>query len=318
MGVTPVAPVELRGITVDALQRRGRQARHSHRRAAYMLIAPFMLAFALLFLGPLLYALYLSLFKDRLFGGNTFVGLSNYWQVIKDSEFRAGVFRVLRFFVFQVPVMLVLAVVFALVLDSGRLRAPRLFRLAFFIPYAMPSVVAAIMWGSLYSPQLGVVPKLLSDIGLSGSWFLSKSGILTSVANVVTWEFAGYNMIIFYAALRAIPQELYEAAAVDGASPVRIAIHIKLPHLRRALLLTVVFSIIGAFQLFNEPYVLEKIAGSAVISSYWTPNYYAYTLAFSDNQINYAAAMSFLLGFVIFAVTVIGMGVMKYARRART
>jgi multiple sugar transport system permease protein len=122
--------------------------------------------------------------------------------------------------------------------------------------------------------------------------------MLASLANIVTWEFVGYNMIILYAALRSIPHDLYEAAAVDGAGAWRIAWSIKVPALRPALLLCLIFSVIGSFQLFTEPKLMQPLAPSVIESSY-TPNLYAYSLAFTGQEVNYAAAVSFLLGLVI-------------------
>jgi len=126
--------------------------------------------------------------------------------------------------------------------------------------------------------------------------------MLPALGNVVTWEFAGYNMIILYAALRTVPAERYEAAAVDGAGPWRTAWSIKIPALRPALLLCLVFSVIGSFQLFAEPNLIQRLAPTVIHSSY-TPNLYAYSLAFTSQQVNYAAAVSFLLGFVILVVS---------------
>jgi multiple sugar transport system permease protein len=295
----------------------GKQARRLTRpgKWGYAFVAPFMIMFAAVVLGPLGYAFYLSLFSQHLIGGTVFVGLGNYADAVTDPAFLSGVARVASFFLIQVPVMLVLAVVFALLLDSGRLLAPRFLRLALFVPYAVPSVVAAIMWGSLYSPRIGALGQVLHGIGLPVPGFFTPGGILPSIANIVTWEFTGYNMIIFYAALRALPPEVYEAAAIDGAGPLTIALRIKLPRLRPALVLTLIFSVIGSFQLFNEPNVLASAAGPAAISSSWTPNLYAYTLAFSDNQVNYAAAISFLLGFLIFMGTLIVMLAASSVRR---
>ena len=138
--------------------------------------------------------------------------------------------------------------------------------------------------------------------------------MLGSMANIVTWEFTGYNMIILYAALRTIPPDLYEAAAMDGAGAWRIAWSIKLPALRPALMLTLVFSVIGSFQLFNEPNLLQRLA-PAVIDSGYTANLYAYSLAFTSQQINYAAAVSFLLGLVI---VIVSYAVLLTATRRRT
>jgi multiple sugar transport system permease protein len=257
-----------------------------------------MVLFLLLFLAPLGYAAYLSLFQERLIGGTTFVGLDNYAQALSDPQFLHGIGRVALFFVIQVPVMLLLALVFALALDSGLLRLAHVIRLGIFVPYAVPSVVAALMWGYLYGPDFGPFAQLSRNLSLPVPHFLSDGWMLGSLANIVTWEFVGYNMIILYAALRTIPEELYEAAAMDGAGAGRIAWSIKLPALRPALMLTLLFSVIGSFQLFNEPKLLMTIAPDVISSSY-TANLYAYTLAFTGQQVNYAATVSFLLGLVI-------------------
>ncbi|MET7480149.1 sugar ABC transporter permease [Streptomyces sp. NPDC005648] len=266
--------------------------------AGPLFVAPFMVLFLLVFLAPLGYAAYLSLFRQRLIGGNAFVGLDNYVTALKDPLLREGVVRVAEFFLIQVPLMLVLALVFALALDSGLLRLARVIRLGIFVPYAVPSVVATLMWGYLYGPDFGPFAQLSRKLGLPVPHFLSDGWMLGSLANVVTWEFVGYNMIILYAALRTVPTELYEAAAMDGAGPWRTAWSIKLPALRPALMLTLLFSVIGSFQLFNEPKLLQPIAPDVIENSY-TANLYAYSLAFTGQQVNYSAAVSFFLGLVI-------------------
>ncbi|MCX4766950.1 sugar ABC transporter permease [Streptomyces sp. NBC_01275] len=273
-----------------------------------------MVLFLLLFLAPLGYAAYLSLFQERLIGGTAFVGLDNYAQALGDPQFLHGIGRVALFFVIQVPVMLVLALAFALALDSGLLRLARVIRLGIFVPYAVPSVVAALMWGYLYGPDFGPFAQLSRKLDLPVPHFLSDGWMLGSLANIVTWEFVGYNMIILYAALRTIPEELYEAASMDGAGAWRVAWSIKLPALRPALMLTLLFSVIGSFQLFNEPKLLMSIAPDVISSSY-TANLYSYTLAFTGQQLNYAATVSFLLGLVIVFVS---YAVLLTANRRRT
>jgi multiple sugar transport system permease protein len=254
--------------------------------------------FLAFFLLPLLYAAYLSLFREQLIGGTVFAGLDNYVRALGDDRLLSGVARVARFFVLQVPVMLVLALLAALAIDSGLLRFSKVFRLGIFVPYAVPSVVATLMWGYLYGRDFGPVAQLADKLNVAAPDFLSETLMLPSIANIVTWEFTGYNMIILYAALRAIPHDLYEAAAVDGAGAWRIAWSIKIPALRPALVLCLIFSVIGSFQLFAEPQLLQRLAPSVIDSAY-TPNLYAYTLAFTGQEVNYAAAVSFLLGLVI-------------------
>ncbi|MFI6661152.1 carbohydrate ABC transporter permease [Streptomyces sp. NPDC050523] len=306
-------------MSTTAVPPAARTPRNTHPRtrgsgAGPLFVAPFLVLFVLLFLAPLGYAAYLSLFQERLVGGTVFVGLDNYVTALKDPQLLHGVGRVALFFVIQVPLMLLLAVLFALALDSGLLRLARLIRLGVFVPYAVPSVVAALMWGYLYGPDFGPFAQASRHLHLPAPHFLSDGWMLGSLANIVTWEFVGYNMIILYAALRTIPQELYEAAAMDGAGPWRIAWSIKLPALRPALLLTLLFSVIGSFQLFNEPNLLMKIAPDVITSSY-TANLYAYSLAFTGQQLNYAATVSFLLGLLI---VVASYAVLLTADRRRT
>ena len=179
-------------------------ARSSRRTAGPLFVAPFLLLFVLLFLAPLGYAAYLSLFEHKLIGGTTFVGLDNYVTAVKDPQLIHGVLRVATFFLIQVPVMLVLALLFALALDSGLVRLARVVRLGIFVPYAVPSVVATLMWGYLYGPDYGPFAQLSKALHVPVPHFLSSGWMLGSLGNIVTWEFVGYNMIILYAALRVI------------------------------------------------------------------------------------------------------------------
>jgi multiple sugar transport system permease protein len=288
--------------TVTAAVPRRRRAGSRHAAAGYLFVAPFLVVFVAMLVVPLAYAGYLSLFREQLIGGTTFAGLDNYTRAFGDDRLLGGVARVGAFFAIQVPIMLGLALFFALALDSGALWLSRVFRLGIFVPYAVPSVVAALMWGYLYGPEFGPIAQLFEKLGWNAPNLLGSDLMLGSLANVVTWEFTGYNMIILYAALRSVPTELYEAAAVDGAGAWRIAWSIKIPALRPALLLTLIFSVIGSFQLFNEPQLLQRLAPNVIDSAY-TPNLYAYSLAFTSQDVNYAAAVSFLLGIVIVAVS---------------
>jgi multiple sugar transport system permease protein len=271
-------------------------------RAAYLFVAPFMIVFALMLLLPLFYSGYLSVFATQLVGGTSFVGLTNYLRAFTDPAFLAGVGRMGLFLIIQVPIMLALSLFFALALDSGRVRGSGALRLLIFLPFAVPGVVATLMWGYLYGNDFGPIAQVFRTIGLGAPDLLSAQNILGSMMNIVTWAFVGYNMIIMYAALRSIPAELYEAAEIDGASQLRVAWSIKIPAIRPAIILTVIFSIIGTFQLFNEPSLLHNLAPN-VIDNAFTPNYYAYNLAFTNQDVNYAAAIAFLLGLVIAVVS---------------
>ena len=267
----------------------------------YIFLAPFAALFLAFTVAPLVYAFYTSVFRDTLVGGTQFAGFANYLRAFSDLKFWGGISHLALFGAVQVPIMLGLALAFALVLDRGNVHARSLFRLGFFIPYAVPSVIAALIWGYLYGPVFGPFTQAANWARLPPPNFLSEGAMLFSLANVVTWEFTGYNMIIYYAALKAIPQELQEAAIVDGASAWQYARLVQLPLLWPAILLTIIFSINGSLQLFNEPFLMRALAPQVIGTSY-TPNIYAYFLAAANQQYNYAAAISFVLGIVIASV----------------
>jgi len=282
----------------------------------YLFLAPFLLLFCAFLVVPLAYALGLSVFLERLIGGATFVGARNYLHAFTDPSFLEGVRRMALFGVVQVPVMLGLALLLALLMDGGLAYLRRLFRLTFFLPYAVPSVVAVLMWAYVYSRDFGPLSQIAQWLGFGAPDFLGPNAMLASLGNVVTWEYTGYNMLILYAALQSVPSELYDAAAVDGASRWQVAWRIKVPLITPALVLACVFSIIGTLQLFNEPQVMFPLS-PMVIGSHYTPNLYAYTLAFTNQQYNYSAAVSFTLGAVVFVSSYLFLFVTGRRRRAR-
>lgn len=271
-----------------------------HKGAIVALVAPFLLLFALFYALPVLYAFWESLLvvqREGTFGAATevFGGFQQYVLVFQNGPFWQSIGRVLLFGVVQVPVMLGLALVFALLLDSPLVRGKKFFRLAYFVPYAVPGVIAAIMWGFLFSPNLSPFSALTKAVP-----FLGADLVLWSIANVVTWVFVGYNMLIIYSALLAVPQEIYEAARLDGAGQFRTAWSIKIPIVRPAILMTAVFSIIGTLQLLAEPQVFASFS-SAVTSTY-TPNMTIYATSSLPNY-NLAAAFSVVLALATFVLS---------------
>jgi multiple sugar transport system permease protein len=273
----------------------GRNVKARNTVTAYLFLLPFIAVFAVSIVIPLGYALWISFFRKQMVGGTVFVGIGNYVRAFGDALLHDGVLRVLLFLLLQVPIMLGIALGVALAIDSGRLAGAKIIRIGLFLPYAVPAVVAALMWGYIFGGQFGLAAQVFGFFGIPVPDFLGPGLMLASVGNVVTWSFVGYNMLIFYAALRAVPNDLYEAAAIDGANEWHKAWFIKLPALRPALMLAVIFSIIGSLQLFNEPSILQALRPSVVTTS-WTPNLYAYNLSFNGGQINYAAAVAIILG----------------------
>jgi multiple sugar transport system permease protein len=268
--------------------------------AALLLMAPFFVVFSLAVLAPICYAAYLSQFAQRASGlgfgplHSAWVGLDNFRRVLTDSTYTSSYKHILIYAAVAVPLVLGLSVVIALALDSAYAYGRRVAQLGLFVPHLVPGVIAALIWAYLYTPQVSPVVKALS------SWHvhiqpLAHGFTYPSLVNVVLWESLGYNMVVYYASLQAIPREMVEAAIVDGAGEWRTAWHIKLPFIRSAVALTAMFSAIGAMQLFAEPLLLST-AGSTGISQDWTPNLYAYTAAFTkSNDYGVAAAASLVL-----------------------
>ncbi|WP_052865705.1 carbohydrate ABC transporter permease [Streptomyces niger] len=277
------------------------EARNARAAAGFLL--PFLALFLLCFVAPIVYAVWQSLHRTErtgplgLGGGEreVFAGLVNYGQALADDRFLAGFGRVLLFGAVQIPLMIILATALALLLESASARWVTFFRSAFFLPYGVPGVIASILWGFLYVPGISPLVKMAEAVGWDVD-FLSRGAVLWSIANIVTWQFTGYNMLVLIAQLKAVPQELYEAARIDGANARQVALHIKIPLIRPALVLTCVFSIIGTLQLFAEPMVLRPLASS--IDSGYTPNLHAYSEAFVGNNQHLAAAEAVLLALV--------------------
>ncbi|KAB8162033.1 ABC transporter permease subunit [Streptomyces sp. 3MP-14] len=269
--------------------------------------APFLLGFLFVFVLPVGYAVHESLFTERSSGlgiggqERVFVGLDNFTRGLGDGAFWASMLRVLVFACVQIPVMLGLALVMALLLDTLATRTAHRYRLAFLIPYMIPGVVAALMWMYLYSPRLGPLTDVLGTLGLDADFYASEM-LWVSLGNLLTWHGVGYNMLIIYGALLAVPRELFDAARVDGASELRIALQIKVPYVRGALVLTGMLSIIGMLQIFNEPLLFRQVAPETVTKNY-TPILMIYHQAFDAGDYHYAAALSIILALVVGAVS---------------
>ena len=306
---TPAVPgLSTRGGPSPQRRRQGKAAQH--RRAIAIFVGPFAVLFLAFYLVPIGYAVYQSLLtveREGTFGKATevFGGLTQYIQVFQNEPFWSSVGRVLVFGAVQVPVMLGLALLLALLLDSPLVKGKKFFRLAFFAPYAVPGVIAAIMWGFLYSPNLSPFTAMTESID-----FLGADLVLWSIANVVTWVYVGYNMLIIYSALLAIPTEIYEAARLDGASQARIAWSIKIPLVAPAITLTAIFSIIGTLQLLAEPQVFKSF--TSAVSSTFTPNLTIYSTAAVPN-VYLAAAFSVVLAIFTFALSFL---VLRFTRRS--
>jgi multiple sugar transport system permease protein len=287
-------------------------ARYQRRdRPGIWFVVPFLVAFVLFTIAPLGYAIYSSLYTSRLIGGTVFSGAANYTQMFSTGQFWAGVIRVIIFGAIQIPVMLALAFFFATVFDLGVAKFGRLFRTIFFIPFAVPAVVATVMWAFLLEPQFGPFTHFANAVGAHGVDFFSSGLMLPSIIVIAIWEWTGYNMVILYTALRSVPRDVVEAAILDHAPLWRIILRVKLPMVRPAIVLLIFLNSIGALQLFVEPLILSYYQPQAISYAY-TPTLYIYNAAIGSGEYNLAAAAAVVLGFVI---VVISVGSLVFRRR---
>ncbi|WP_371582743.1 carbohydrate ABC transporter permease [Streptomyces sp. NBC_01314] len=293
-----------------------RRRSYGVKGAPYAFLLPATILFALFFALPIGYAVWLSLHKVQVRGlglgsgarYEVWAGLENYTDALTDSELLDGALRVLGYGAIVVPVMLGLALVLALMLDSDKVRLAPFTRLAIFLPYAVPGVVAALLWGFLYLPDVSPFYFVLERLGLPQPDLLDGGGLYAALSNIAIWGGTGFNMIVIYTSLQAIPTEVYEAAKLDGATPLQTALRIKIPMVAPSLVLTFFFSIIATLQVFSEPTTLKPLTNS--VSTTWSPLMKVYRDAFGEGDIYSAAAGAVIIAM---ATLILSFGFLRAA-----
>jgi multiple sugar transport system permease protein len=316
MSLTTTAPSKTAARPVAAPRRRaGRKP-----GTPYAFLAPALILFTTFLAAPIVYAGYLSLRKVKVSGlglgaksrTEIWAGFDNYVRSLSDPDFLPSVYRVGAYGLIVVPTMLGLALLFALLLDANRTRETigKFARISIFLPYAVPAVVASLLWGFLYLPRVSPINDAIEALGFTAPNLLSNDLTLWAVANIAVWGGTGFNMIVIYTALRAVPTSLYESARIDGASELAIAWRIKIPIVMPSLVMTFVFSLIATLQVFAEPMTLRPLANT--ISTTWTPLMKVYRDAFARNDLYAAAATSVIIALATF---ILSFGFLKLVGR---
>lgn len=281
-------------------------------------MTPFFILLATVFLIPVGTAVWLSFFSDDEPGlgfgpeHRVFVGLRSYTAVLTDPTFLSGLGTIVLYSVLYIPLMVIGALALALLLDSGVVRLRSWAQLGLFLPHAVPGIIAAVIWLYLYTPGLSPVIDLLGRADITVD-FLGVHTVIPSIVNIALWSNLGYNMVVFYAALQAVPREIIEASHVDGAGPVRIALRIKAPLVRSSIVMVAMFTLIFALQLFTEPMLLGQ--STPMISSRFSPSMYVYDAAFTRNNYGLAAAASVILLILTIALS---YGVTRWTSRTNS
>ncbi|WP_434059208.1 carbohydrate ABC transporter permease [Gracilibacillus phocaeensis] len=275
-----------------AKNKEDRKALITPKTAPYIFVAPAVLLFLAFMVYPIISSFILS-FQTRTGGAYTFSGLDNYIRLFNDPLFYKAMGNTFIILLVQVPIMLFLAVVLAVFLNSALLSMRGFYRVAFFTPAVTSLVAASIIFVLLLNTDYGLINYLLTSMGMERiGWLTDATWAKISLIIVTTWRWTGYNMVIILAGLQGIPHSLYEAASIDGASNIRKFFTITLPQLKPVLLFTFILSTIGTFQLFDEPY---NLTNGGPNNATLTITYYLYNQGFEYFDFGYASAIAYII-----------------------
>jgi ABC-type sugar transport system permease subunit len=275
-------------------------------RWAYLFVAPFFVFFAIFSLFPVLFSLYLSLTEWKGLGPITFIGLDNYQRLLNDTVFGQSMLNGVLLFVMYVPLMTLLALVLAVILNSKRIRGFRIFRTIIFIPYITNMVAAGFAFRLLLNQSDGLINQMLGMIGIPPvPWLESVWGARISLCLLIVWAWLGYNMVLMLAGLQTIPADLTEAAQIDGANNVQSFMYITIPLMRPVLTFSIVLSTMGSFGLFTEVSILTN--GGGPMNATITPIVDIFNQAFVNFRLGYASAMAYVYFAFIFVLTLFQM-----------
>jgi len=280
----------------------------------YIFIAPVIVVLIVFLIIPVILSFLMSLTDWNVYtfipGSKiNFIGLQNYIDLFSDKTFIKSLFNTIYFLVVGAPISVLVSLLFALLLNEGFVRMRNFFRLGYFLPVVTTIVAVAVIWRWIYNYDYGLMNYALSLFNIPGkNWLESMTLAMPSLILMSVWKNFGYNMVIFLAGLQAIPEQLYEAARIDGAGRFQIFRHITLPSLAPTTFFITILTLIGYFQFFAEPYIMTKGGPrDATISIVQ----YMYSQGFKFLQMGYASAIAYVLFALIFAVTIFQMWMRK-------
>jgi multiple sugar transport system permease protein len=279
-------------------------------KTAWAMLAPFLVLYLLFVIGPTIYALLLSLFNGSLVrsGLGSWAGLGNYQEALASPDFWSSLWHTIYFTILTTPPLVILAFVLALLADRA-VRGRAFFRFAFFAPYVLPSAVMSLIWVWIYTPAIGLAEGWLSAIGITApNWLGDPTWAMPSIAIATIWWTLGFNFVLYLAGLQDIPRELYEAAALDGATPWQQIRQITIPMLGRTTTLVAVLQVIASLKIFDQIYIMTS--GGPNFSTQPSLEY-IYDQSFTNLRIGYGSAVSMLLFLVILAVSFVWLAIVR-------
>jgi multiple sugar transport system permease protein len=283
---------------------RTRSPRGTDDRWGILFTAPFFVLYILFLLWPVLAALRTSFYNDSLGGESSWAGFGNYSELLGDSNFWQSMWHTLWFTILTVPPLVVIAL--ALALMVSRLgRGQWLYRIAFFAPFVLPVSVVVLVFNWLYQPSFGLINSYLTQLGLSEvNWLGDANVAMISAAIATVWWTVGFNFVLYLSALQEIPRELYEAAAVDGATPWQQIRRITIPMLVPTTMLVLVLQVIASLKIFDQVYLLQS-GGPGPEDSTRVAIQYIYESGFTSYRVGYASALSFVFFLAVVLVSLL-------------
>lgn len=278
---------------------------------SYLMIAPEMILMLIFIFIPILYAFYISLFDWNALGTKSFVGISNYLKMLKDSTFKNSLIVTAKYAIIYVLAVYVLSLAAAVFVNSikGNKRQQAC-RIGIYLPNTVSTIVAATLWTFLFNSRNGYINKIFEGLGIGRQLFLgSRSQALICVAIVGIWVVFGYNMIIFLSALKDVPVEYYESAKIDGANAVQRFFKMTLPLIKGTTIFVLITSLIASFQAFDQVRVMTS--GGPGKATQVTV-FYIFQLAFEQYRFGYASTIAVSLSLIIMLITVIQMKLLKF------
>ncbi|MBW8351419.1 sugar ABC transporter permease [Bacillus sp. IITD106] len=272
------------------------------KRVPYLFISPWIIGIIVFTLGPLIFSLVMSLYDWPITSAPKFIGLGNYTKMFTDDpQFYKSLAITFKFAAIFVPLNLIIALVLALLI-SQRVRGIKVFRTIFYLPAVVSGVAISIIWGWIFNSEYGIMNYLLSFIGIEGpKWLIDPKWAIVTIVIASAWG-VGTMMLIFYTDIKGIPPELYEAAAIDGASPVKQFFHITLPSITPTLLFNIITSVINALQQLT---LVLLLTGGGPLKSTYFYGLFVYNNAFKHHKLGYASANAWFMFIIILILTMI-------------
>lgn len=276
----------------------------------YIMILPTFIGLMVLNIIPAIQTLILSFEKSGAFGKSTWVGLDNYIKLFKDPDVIQATINTLKYAILVVPATAIISLIVAVLLNK-KMRGVSVYRTIYFLPMVAAPAAIAMVWRWLYNSEYGLINYALSLLGIKGpNWIADPKVALISIAIIGIWSTVGYNMILLLAGLQEIPRDYYEAANIDGASPIRQFFKITIPLVSPTMFFVVVTSIMSAFQVFDVIFMIVEQGNPALVKTQ-SLVYLFYKHSFLLNDKGYGAAIIMLLLAIIMAITLIQVKLQK-------